>query len=51
MQQAIGYGSDRHALSNGTATVLRASTVSRATGTNIQPSEFQLSLILNFHDD
>lgn len=39
-QQAIGYVSDRQALSNGTASVLRASTFSRSNATGIKPSEF-----------
>ena len=38
-QQAIGYVSDRQALSNGTASVLRASTFSRSDRTGFKPGE------------
>jgi hypothetical protein len=39
-QQAIGYVSNRQALSNGTASVLRASTFSRSDATGFKPGEF-----------
>jgi len=39
-QQAIGYVSDRQALSNGTASVLRASTFSRSNATSSKSGEF-----------
>ena len=38
-QQAIGYVSDRKALGNGTASVLRASTFSRSDGAGFKPGE------------
>jgi hypothetical protein len=39
-QQAIGYVSVRQTLSNGTASVLRASTFSRSYGTGFKLGEF-----------
>jgi hypothetical protein len=39
-QQAIGYVSDRQILSNGTASVLRASTFSRSGATGFKPGKF-----------
>jgi hypothetical protein len=39
-QQAIGYVSDRQALSNGTASVSRASTFSRSDATGFKLGEF-----------
>jgi hypothetical protein len=40
MQQAIGYVSDRRVLSNGTASVSRASTFSRSAAMGFEPGEF-----------
>jgi hypothetical protein len=39
-QQAISYVSDRRVSSNGTASVLRASTFSRSAATGFKPGEF-----------
>jgi hypothetical protein len=39
-QQAIGYVSNRQTLSNGTASVLRASTFSRYDAKGFEPCEF-----------
>ena len=48
-QQAIGYVSDRRTLSNGTASVLRASTYSRYDAKVFQPGEFRSLLVVIIH--